>query len=110
MILRGDLRKRIRLVAVFLIVLLRDLPKDTGEAAFDLGIFLQVAGLHQDTANIRARRIRHLLDADHQNDLALLGFEKVEPLINGSRSRCTGILDTRCRLKAEPLISLQDKR
>ena len=34
-ILRGDLRKRIRLVAIF-IVLLRDLP-DTGEAAFDLG-------------------------------------------------------------------------
>src|SRR5262249_23704118 len=59
-ILGGDTRKRVRLVAPALEVTRGDLPKNTGEAAVDIGFFAHIRCLEQVATDFRTRRRRHL--------------------------------------------------
>src|SRR5262249_346374 len=55
MVLGGDPRERIGLVAIALKIALSDLPEDTGKAAFDRVLLLAIARPQKDVADPCAR-------------------------------------------------------
>jgi hypothetical protein len=60
--------RRIGLVAMTLEIPICDLPEDPGKTAFNSRFLAQVGGPQKVLADLRAGRVGHLLDADHQND------------------------------------------
>src|SRR3546814_18344066 len=74
-------------------VLLRDAGEDPGEPALDRRLLLEVARLHEDAADLRPRRVGHLLDADDEHDTAALRLDEVQPLMDGGGARGAGVLD-----------------
>ena len=72
-VLGGDPGEHVCLVAVFLEVALGDAPENRREAPVLAAFFLDVARLDQHLAYGGAGKLRHLLDADHQNPARLPG-------------------------------------
>src|SRR3546814_6735063 len=91
-------------------VLLRDAGEDPGEPALDRRLLLEVARLHEDAADLRPRRVGHLLDADDEHDTAALRLDEVQPLMDGGGACGAGVLDPGRRLEAEMLVRLQRQR
>ncbi len=108
-VLGGDHRQRIGLIAMALEVGARDLAEHAGEPARRATVLGQIGGLEKNVADLRPRRLRHLLDADHQHGLGALGLDGLDRLMHGGRSRRAGILDAGRRLEAELVIGLEDQ-
>ena len=106
-VLGGDHRQRIGLVAVFLEIGLRDLAEHAGEAAGGLAVLGQIGGAQQVPADLGGRRPRHLLDADHQHDFRSARGDRPDALMHGGRSGGAGILDPCRRLEPQMRVGLQ---
>ena len=109
-VLGRDAGERVALVAVLLVVALRDGREDAREAAFDLSILLAVARAEQDVAHLRPRRVGHLLDADHEHDAPAFRFDEVETLVNGGRAGRAGVLDPGGGFEAQAVVRLEHER
>ena len=109
-VLGGDHRQRIGLVAVFLEIGLRDLAEHAGKTAGGVAILRQIRCAQQVAADLRRGRPRHLLDADHQHDPGRTRRNGPDALMHGRRSGGAGILDPRRRLEAQLRIGLQHQR
>ncbi len=109
-VLCGDPGERVRLVAIALEIALGDLTENAGKPAFDPVFLLAVAGAEQNVADLRARHLGHLLDADDQSEPRLLGGNRVQPLVDCRRTGGAGILDPGRRLEAKAGIGLKHER
>ena len=109
-VLGGDARERVRLVAPALEIERRDAPENAREAALDVGLLAHVGGLEQILADLGAGRGRHLLDADHEHDARALGRDRLEALVHGRRAGRAGVLDAGGALEAQVGRGLQHQR
>ena len=109
-VLGGDRRQRVRLVAVALEIALGDAAEDAGETALDAGLLLEIGGLEERLADRRAGQLGHLLDADHQHEPRLPGGDAPQPLMDRGRAGGAGVLDPGRRLEAKSRIGLQHER
>ena len=109
-VLGGDLRQRIRLVAPALKIEAGDFSKKTGEAAVDVGFLAHIGGLEQIAADLGGRRRRHLLDADHKHDARGPRRDRLEPLMHGGGTGGAGVLDPRGAFEAQIGRGLQHQR
>src|SRR3546814_598856 len=107
MVLRRNPRQRIGLVAMTLEILLGDTTEDAGEAAFGIAFLLQVARLQQVGADLRPRRVGHLLDPDDEHEACLARGDAAQARMHRSTSRGAGVLHPRRPLEAQGGISLQ---
>ena len=82
-VLGGDARQCVGLVAPTLEVARGNLAENSGEAAVDLGFFAHVRGLEQVAPDFETGRRRHLLGADHEHDAGAVGRDRLEPLMHG---------------------------
>jgi hypothetical protein len=96
-VLGGDRRQAVGLVAVFLEVAVGDLAEDTGEARRGVAVLRQVGGAQQIGADLRPGRRGHLLDADHQQPLGSTGTDRLDALVHGGGTGGAGVLDTASR-------------
>ena len=99
-ILGGNARQRIRLVAPALEIESRDLAEDAREAAFDVGLFAHIGGLEQIFADLGRRCRGHLLGADDEHDARGFCFDRLDALMHRGRSGGAGILDPHGALEA----------
>jgi hypothetical protein len=81
-VLGGDARERIGLVAPALEIERGNLAENAGEAAVDIGFLAHVGRLQQVAADLGARRGGHLLGADHQHDARGLRRDRREALMH----------------------------
>ena len=109
-VLGGDARERVRLVAVLLEIEPGDLAEDAGEAAVDVGLLAHVGRLEQVLADLGRGRRGHLLDADHQHDARGLRRDRLEALMHGGRAGGAGVLDPHRALEAQFRRGLQHQR
>ncbi len=106
-VLGGDAGERVRLVAVFLEIALRDLAENAGKATRRIAVFRQVGRLQQVLADFRRRRRRHLLDTDDQHVARIARGNGAHALMHGGRTRRAGIFHPRRALEAERRVGLQ---
>ncbi len=109
-VLGGDQRERVRLVAPALEIRVGDFAEHAGEAALDAGLLAYVRCLEQVAADLGRRRRRHLLDADHQNDARRFCRDRLQSLVHGGRTGRAGILHPRRALEAQIGRRLQYQR
>ena len=107
MVLGGDPRQCVGLVAEPLEVILGDLAEDAGETARRVAILGQVGRLEKIAADLGTRCRGHLLDAHDKHDLGRTGTDGLDALMDGRGSRRTRVLDTGGRLEAECRVGLQ---
>src|SRR5712691_6926560 len=110
MVLGGDHRQRVGLVAVFLEIGLRDLAEHAGKTAGGVAILRQIRRAQQVPADLRWGRPRHLLDADHQHDLRSTRRNGPDALMHRRRTGRAGVLDPCRRLEPQLRIGLQHQR
>ncbi len=106
-VLGGDHRQRVGLVAVFLEIALRDLAEHAGETPGGVAVFRQIRRAQQVAADLGCGRAGHLLDADHQHDLRGTGGNGPDALMHRRRAGRAGVLDPRGRLEPQLRIGLQ---
>ena len=109
-VLGGDARERVRLVAPALEIEAGDLAEDAGKAAVDIGLLAHIGGLEQVASDLGRGRRRHLLGADDQHDARGLGGDRVQSLMHGGRAGGAGILDPGGALEAQIGRGLQHQR
>ena len=100
-VLGGDHRQRVGLVAPFLEIESGDLAENAGKAAIDVGLLTHVGRLQQVAANLRRRRRRHLLDTNAKHDTRRARLDALDTLMHGRRAGGAGILDAGCALEAQ---------
>jgi hypothetical protein len=88
----------------------RDLAEDACEAGRRVAIFRQIGRFQQVLADLRARRRRHLLDADDQHHARRLRLDGAHGLMHGRRAGGAGVLDTRRGLEPQLRVRLQHER
>jgi hypothetical protein len=91
-VLGGDARERVGLIAPTLEVARGDLAENAGEAAVDIGFLAHIRCLEQVAPDLGSRRRRHLLDADREHDASGPGSDRRETLMHGGRAGGTGVL------------------
>src|SRR6266545_532878 len=106
-VLGRDHRQRVRLVAIFLEIALRDLAEHAGKAADGVAVLGQIGRLQKITPDIGRGGPRHLLDADHQHDFGRTGGNRPDALMHRGRTGCTGVFNPRRRLEAQFGVGLQ---
>ena len=84
--------------------------KTPAKSAFDLAVLLAVARPEEDVADLRARRVRHLLHADDEHHPSALRLDEVEPLVDRGGAGRAGVLDPGGRGETEPVVGLEDER
>ncbi len=109
-VLGGDARERVRLVAPALEIKAGDLAEDAGEAAVDIGLLAHVGRLEKITPDLRGGRRRHLLDADDQHDAGGAGGNRLQSLMDGGGAGRAGILHAGRALETKIGRGLQDQR
>src|SRR5712691_8033964 len=109
-VLGGDARERVGLVAPALEIERSDLAENPGEAAVDVGLLAHVGSLEQVAADLGRGRRRHLLGTDHQHDARGPGGDRLEALVHRGRAGGAGILDPARALEAQIGRSLQHQR
>ncbi len=109
-ILGGDARQRIGLVAPALEIQPRDLAEYPGKAAVDVGLLAHVGRLEQVAADLGGGGCGHLLDPDHQHDPRRTGGDRVQPLMHRGRAGGAGILHPGGALEAQISRGLQHQR
>jgi hypothetical protein len=92
-VLGGNTRKRIRLIAPALEIKSGDLAENAGKAAVDIGFLAHIRRFEEIAADFRRRRGRHLLDADHEHDPRGPRRNCFQPLMHGGGAGGTGILN-----------------
>ena len=108
--LAAIIAERVGLVAPFLEIEPGDLAEDAGKAALDVGFFAHVGSLEQVAADLRPRRRRHLLDADHQHDARRTRGDRLQALLDRGGTGGAGILHPRGALEAQIGRGLQHQR
>ena len=101
MVLGRDHGQRIGLVAMTLEIGLGDLTEDTGETAFNVGLFFQIARLQQRLADLLAWQFGHLLDTHAEHNARFLCRDQVKPLMHRRTPGRAGVFDPGCWFKAE---------
>ena len=106
-VLGGDHRERVGLVAVALEIEARDLAEDAGEARRRVAVLRQVGGLQEVPADLGPGRRRHLLDADDEHRAGAPRLDRLDRLMHRGRAGGAGILDAGRRLEAEGVARLE---
>ena len=109
-VLGGDLRQRIGLVAIFLEIAIGDAGEDIDKRAVLAAFFFVVGGFGQNLADGGAGQLGHFFDADAQNDARLARRDGVEALVYGGGAGGAGVFDASGRLEAKIGMRLQHQR
>ena len=100
-ILGGDPRQRVGLVAPALEIKSGDLAENAGKAAVDFGLLAHIRGFEEIAADLGRRRRGHLLDADDEHDAGLPGRDGFQALMHGGGAGGAGIFDPGGALEAQ---------
>ena len=109
-VLGGDARQRIGLIAPALEIKSGDLAENAGETAVDVGLFAHIGGFQQISADLGARRRRHLLGADDKHDPRGARCDRFQALMYGGGTGSAGVLDAGGALEAQIGRGLQHQR